>query len=66
MAIQESIKDLSYIIIFADESTALESLGSVALANSGEHDPSEIFCQENIQTQNSFSTFTIIIFFNLI
>ena len=50
----ESIKDSSYIIILADESTALESLASVALANTGEHDPSESFCQ--------VSTFTIIIF----
>lgn len=58
----ESIKDLSYIIILANESIALESLGSVALANIGEHDPSESFCQGNIQTQNPFSTFMIIIF----
>lgn len=62
MAIQESTKDLSYMIILADESTALESLGSVSLTNTGEHDTSEIFCQENIQTPNPFSIFTIIIF----
>lgn len=65
MAIQESIKYLylNYNTCWWIQSLE-ERLGSIALANIAEHDPSEIYCQENIQIQNTLSTFFD--YFNLI